>query len=213
LQPLSRDRKRIEQALELTTALVPFWLVSTLWAPFSLPEPLASIFNLALGVIAGLTIPIFFLGKPVIWLEWKIRGDEVQEGNYQLDLARGPQADFIVDARVETDSLLAWVLMRRAVRLGTVVIITLSPDGVLRLKSQSPTGGAKVLARDGEIHIPIGSHGGVQHARASGAFVAGIAIRNPDRVELRHRAATTVDTDKVRWIEVKTPFPQIRVRS
>jgi hypothetical protein len=210
---VSPETDRLSRAFHIATALVTFWLVTSVIKPFGTSSLLGPLLDLALGVAVGIAIPIFVFGKPTVRLEWKVEDAKPHPGPYLLDLTRKDEANFIVDVTAQNRSLLGFLLMKRAVRLRTTIVVRMAPHDVLRLKPQTCTAGARVSRTAGEIRVPLSTPRGRQKARASGAFIPHALSSGSDEVEVVAEACQTNQLSKTRWFTVYSPIPSISVRS
>jgi hypothetical protein len=209
---VSPESERLGKALELLSALVVFYLVGVVWGPLDFAPLVGEGLSIGLGLIVGVSLPIFVYGKPQVSLRWQLRNEEVEPGVLHLDFSSSPVAHFIVDATVTTGSVLAHIVMKNSVRRGTNIVVQLSPQDVLRMHAEPSSGGAQVNSLLREIVIPIDKIKGLQSGRAAGKFVPQLMSTGRDALEIVEFARSSGPDAKRQWIGVCSPFKKIRTR-
>lgn len=211
----AETESKIAKAIDLATAMTSFYVVGVLWAPLNLVPAVGTVLDLALGLAAGLVVPVFVYGKPSAHITWKLGNETPFPGNHGLNFASQSEITCVLDVTVRGRSLAARYLLKRAARDGMVIMVRFRPHDVVRLKEQNSTGGAHVDIRNHTISLPISTpeDGAKQECRAFFSIVASPSLSGADTVQVSVEPLRTEDREKSRWLTVTSDVVDLSVRS
>jgi hypothetical protein len=179
-------------ALEVGAALLTFWVGGLL---VDLLGDIGLGIELLLRIIAfgiAVFLPALLFGLPAVRVKWSIRGQEVTGSHGYLDFRTQSEVAFGVEMVTVTNSLLAVLLLRHAVKQGAVLHVTLLPHGAIRLKHQNGTPDARIDEAALRIEMPLKSSGhDEQQSRVFGSFVPAVLNSGHDSVGLKYTAIST----------------------
>lgn len=203
-------------ALELAMALLLVWGGAVV-GPAVVGQPLLGrVAGIGIGFLLGVILPSLVFGLPTFELRWNVDERDVS-GKAFVDI-RGravPAVPFTVVLHGKYQSLLGWILLRRAKLAGTYVCVEFRPVGAARLTTRQWNAGSSLHSgtTEPEVRLTVidDDHDSDQ-TMFVGSILPGSVPGTGDEISVRAELRRHLAHTKVWWAPVDSKMQSLTVR-